>query len=141
MSKFSEYWKGANYGVEKSKLTKAEIDDIREAIGGLQKRGYPSSKIITALQKFNPKLKERWKAERVYWTESKRIDTDVVAEAGDDLGISEYKVILSPNACKTCRQKTDGGRKVFKQADIEKAGYGHQPPFHPNCYCILIPKG
>lgn len=140
---FKDFWK-INNGYEpfaKAKLTKAELADVQATIAKLQARGLPSSKIITALQKMNAKLSERWKAERAYWTETKRDDTEVVAEAGEALDIEEYKVILSPNACKTCREKTMNGAKVFKTTDLNKSGYGHVPPFHPNCYCITVPKG
>lgn len=142
MMTFAEMWK-ANAGVDsfaKARLTKAELVEVQRTIARLQKKGLPSSKIITALQKKNAKLSERWKAERAFWTETKRDDTEVVADLGEEVGFSDYKVILSPNACKTCREKTDGGRKIFKTADLHKSGYGHVPPFHPNCYCILIPK-
>jgi hypothetical protein len=142
MNTFKEFWK-ANNDLEifekKASLTKSEIIEIQDKISQLQKKGYPSSKIITALQKFNSKLVDRWKAERAYWTEVKSIDSQIVGDAGDDLGISKYKVILSPNACEICRNKSEDGRKIFKSTDIEKSGYGHVPPFHPNCYCILIP--
>jgi len=140
--RFTDYWKMNMHGVmpfEKERLTKAELIAVQDTISKLQSKGYTSTKIITALQKMNAKLSERWKAERAYWTESKREDTTLVADAGDDLGIDKYKVILSPNACKICREKTANGGKIFKTSDIEKAGYGHIPPFHPSCYCILIP--
>jgi len=137
---FKDFWKNAHAATfEKTALTKSEILEVQDRITKLQSKGLPSSKIITALQKLNPKLSERWKAERAYWTEVKKDDTDTVGEAGDDLGISKYKVILSPNACPTCVHKTSDGSKIFKNSDLEKSGYGHVPPFHPNCYCILIP--
>lgn len=144
MNLFKEFWKSEN-GKEifekKTSLTKSEIFEIQNKIAELQGRGYPSGKIITALQKFNSKLSERWKAERAYWTEVKVDDTGIVGETGDELGISKYKTILSPHPCPICVKKTENGGKVFKSSDLEKAGYGHVPPFHPNCYCVLIPFG
>lgn len=139
---FREYWKKQNLGLEfeKARLNKTELQSVHNRIANLQKKGWPSSKIISAIQKMNSKLSERWKAERVYWTEVKRDDTTIVGDAGDDLGIDKYTVILSPNACKTCIKKSDNGRKIFKTSDITKGGYGHVPPFHPNCYCILVPR-
>lgn len=122
------------------RLSKTELIEIQRTIAKLQEKGYPSSKIITALQKANAKLSERWKAERAYFTEVKREDTQKVGEAGGYLDITKYRVILSPNACETCRGKSNNGTKIFKTADLEKAGYGHIPPFHPNCFCILIPS-
>jgi len=120
-------------------LTKAEIVAVQNKIAELQSKGFPSSRIIASLQKFNGKLSEKWKAERAYWTEVKVDDTQTVAGLGDDIGISKYRVVLSPNACKICREKSQEGSKIFKNSDLEKSGYGHVPPFHPNCYCILIP--
>lgn len=142
MMNFPDFWKNLNGVVsfEKARLTKSELVEVQNTIARLQKKGLPASKIIDALQKKNSKLSERWKAERAFWTETKRDDTGVVSDIGEEVGFSEYKVILSPNACKTCREKTSGGRKIFKTADLHKSGYGHVPPFHPNCYCILIPK-
>jgi SPP1 gp7 family putative phage head morphogenesis protein len=142
MSIFTDYWKARMHGQEmfaKSSLTKSELRQVQDTIAQLQKKGLPSSEIITALQKQSKNLRMRWKAERVYWTEVKSFDTKKIGEAGEELDIVNYKVILSPHACKTCRMKSEGGRKIFKSTDIEKAGYGHVPPFHPNCYCLLIP--
>lgn len=142
MNLFKQFWK-ANNDVEyfaKAKLTKAELAAVQKKIAELQEKGLPSEKIISALQKMNEKLSERWKAERAFWTETKRDDTEVVGEASEELGIDKYTVILSPDACEECRHKTENGKKIFKTSDLEKSGYGHVPPFHPNCYCILIPK-
>lgn len=121
------------------RLNKMEIQEVNEAIVRMQKRGLPSSRIITALQKQQPKLADRYKAERAYWTAVKHDDTQKVGMAGEELDFDKYKVILSPNACTVCIDKTKDGTKIFKNADIEKSGYGHVPPFHPNCYCIMIP--
>lgn len=120
-------------------LSKSELSTISNIIIKLQAKGFPSSEIITHLQKSSPKLAERWKAERAYWTEVKRDDTEKVGEAGDYLGIERYKTILSPNPCPICIKKTANGTKIFKSSEVAKSGYGYVPPFHPNCYCILIP--
>ncbi len=135
MNLFKQFWKGQ----AGEALTKSELSEIQEYIKNLQKTNLPSSKIIAALQKFNGKLSERYKAERIYWTEVKAQDTKVVAQAGEDIGISKYKIILSPNACKGCREKSDNGRRIFTQKEIEKSGYGSFVPWHPNCFCIVIP--
>ncbi len=123
----------------KSALTKAELIGIQNTIAELQKKGLPSSKIIEALQKQNKKIAEKWRAERAFWTEVKSFDTKKIGEAGEELDITKYKIILSPNACKTCRMKSDNGRKIFTQKDIAKTGYGQFIPWHPNCYCLAIP--
>jgi hypothetical protein len=139
MSLFSKHWKILNTIEKAEKLSKSEIEFCRDIIKDSQKKGLTSSKTIALLQKTVPKLAEKWRAERVYWTEVKKDDTDMVANAGDDLGIDKYRVILSPHACPLCIRKTDNGEKIFKSNEAEKSGYGHVPPFHPNCYCLWIP--
>ena len=68
------------------------------------------------------------------------MDTKVVAEAAEELGVTKYRVVLSPSACPECEKKTAGGSKKFSNDDMKKSGYGHVPPFHPNCYCVLLPE-
>ena len=144
INEFREYYKslflteGEFY--KSSALTDKEIIEIRKYIKALQDKGATSKIIIKHLQHFNPKIKELWKAERVYFTEIKRQDSKEIGEAGEELEIKSYKVVLSPSACATCIKKTGNGSKIFKNSDIQKAGYGHIPPFHPNCYCVLLPK-
>ena len=122
-----------------SALTEKEIVDVRRYIKALEGKKATSKIIISHLQKFNPKLKEMWKAERVYYTEIKRSDSKTIGELGNELEAKSYRVILSPSACIECEKKTNKGTKVFKSSDIQKAGYGFVPPFHPNCYCLLVP--
>jgi hypothetical protein len=137
MSLFKNFWKlNGNTDVA---LTEKEIVEVQNKIHDLQKQGYPSSVIIKNLQNYNAKLTEKWKAARAYWTEVKHQDTELVGDIGEDLGISKYKVILSPHACAICKSKTSGGRKIFSYKDIQKSGEGGSPPFHPNCYCIVFP--
>lgn len=140
---FKQWWKSTIHGespFEKvERLSKSEIQAVQSVIVRLQEQGLPSSEIITRLQAITPKLSERWKAERAYWTEVKRDDTDKVGDAGDYLGIEQYKTILSPHPCPICVSKTNNGARIFKSSEVSKSGYGHVPPFHPNCYCILIP--
>jgi protein-disulfide isomerase-like protein with CxxC motif len=139
---FKQFWKANSGGelFEKSAaLSKSEIMEVQKKIAELQGKGLPSSKIINALQKFNSKLMEKYRAEAAYWTGVKANDTQTVAQIGDDLGISKYKVILSPSACELCREKTNNGTKIFDQKDISKTGYGKFVPWHVNCYCILVP--
>ena len=141
---FREYYKSLFQDevefYKSSSLSEKEIVEIRRYIKELEKKGANSKIIITHLQNFNKKLSEKWKAERVYYTEIKRQDTKVVAEAGKELEIKSYRVILSPNACEQCNKATNHGSKVFNNSDTQKSGYGHVPPFHPNCYCVLLPK-
>ena len=141
---FKNYYKSLfeedNEFYKSSALTDKEIVDCRKYIAELQKKDAPAKVIIEHLQHFNPKLMEKWRAERVYYTETKKQDSNVVGEAGQELEIKSYRVILSPHACDVCHQKSMNGTKVFKNSDITKGGYGHVPPFHPNCYCVLLPK-
>ena len=139
MDAFKTAWLESQNFEKGEALTKSELAEAKAMIQGYQKRGLISSKIISKLQERIPKLSEEYKASRAYWTIVKEIDTEVVAEASDNLGIDTYKVILSPHPCQICIDKTQNGGKIFKHNEVEKAGYGHAPPFHPNCYCILIP--
>lgn len=121
------------------KMSESELTEARGMIALYNKRKKTAKQIIKALSKRFGKLADEVDAARVYWTETKKADTEAVHEISSELGFTKYKVILSPSACEVCRKKTDGGRKVFKSSEITKSGYGHAPPFHPNCYCILVP--
>lgn len=121
-------------------LTDKELVDIRAYIKALQSKGSMAKNTITHLQHFNKKLSELWKAERVYYTEIKRKDTKEIGVAGEELGIDKYRVILSPHACDTCEKQSNYGKKKYDNTDIQKTGYGHIPPYHPNCYCCLLPE-
>ncbi len=142
---FSTYWKllkktEDEYLVKSSdKLTKRELMDMQNLISEMRKKGKNANAIIKYLQNHNSKLSERYKAERAFFTEVKRNDTKEVYLASEYLDIDEFRVLLSPNACEHCRKKTENGRKTFKSSEVKK-GEGHVPPFHPNCYCVLIPK-
>lgn len=123
-----------------SALLEKEIKDIRIYIKALQDKGATSKIIIKHLQAFNPKIKELWKAERVYFTEQKLLDSKIIKDAGENLGIEKYRVVLSPSACEICRKKTNNGFKKFTNSDLSKNEYGFYPPFHSNCYCVLLPE-
>lgn len=142
--KFTDFWK-FNQTTEdeilmksSDKLNKSELLEIQQSIHKLQKRGYNANKIIKYLQNHNTKLAEKYKAERVFWTELKSMDTNLVIDAGKELDVHKYRVILSPHACPLCVKKTDDGKKTFTSRDFNKSGFGHYPPFHANCYCILV---
>lgn len=126
--------------VEKAKkLSEKELTDARGLIAYYNKRRYTATQTIKALQRKFGKLADKPDAARVYWTETKRDDTNAVHELGKEIGFTKFKVILSPSACHVCRKKTQDGDKIFKSAELQKSGYGHAPPFHPNCFCILVP--
>ncbi len=141
--KFNEFWKLQNTTDEeyliKAKLTKSELVQIQDLIHKMQMKGLPSSKIIAALQKSNGKLIDKYVAERAYYTEVKSMETKTVARASEDLGFDTFKVMLSPHACPLCMKKSQNGNKIFKSNEVRK-GNGEVPPFHPNCYCLLLPN-
>lgn len=119
------------------KMSSEKISQARSLIALYNKKHKTASQTIKALmQKFG---EDQSSAARVYWTETKRNDTKAVQEIGKEIGFDKFKVILSPSACAVCRKKTEDGDKVFKARELNKSGYGHAPPFHPNCYCILVP--
>lgn len=123
--------------VEKKKTNEDDLTEARALIALYNKRHKTATQTIKAIA--DQLGKDEVDAARIYWTETKRADTKATRELGGDLGFTKYKVILSPSACKVCRKKTDEGQRVFKTSEIKKTGYGHAPPFHPNCYCILVP--
>jgi SPP1 gp7 family putative phage head morphogenesis protein len=141
--KFKEYWKLAQateeeYLIKSSdKLSMAELLDIQKTISRLQKKGYSANRMIKYIQDHNAKLSERYKAERVYYTEIKGMETQEVIDAGEFLEIPEYRVLLSPNACEHCVKAFKG--KTFKQKELQKGGVPIIP-LHPNCYCALVPR-
>lgn len=121
------------------KMSDEEVTEARGLIAYYNKHRYTATQTIKALQRKFPTLKYQPDAARVYWTETKRDDTKATLVLGKDIGFDKYKVILSPSACKVCKQKTDQGNKIFKASELEKSGHGHAPPFHPSCYCIVVP--
>lgn len=142
---FKSYWGLVNKTEEEilikssDKLSKRELIEVQHTISRMQAQGKNASSIIKYLQDHNAKLGEKYKAERAFWTEVKRLDSAEVGDAASDIDIDTFRVLLSPNACEYCRKKTHNGSKVFKSEDFKK-GEGHVPPFHPNCYCVIIPR-
>jgi hypothetical protein len=128
----SFFWKSTS-----AALTEDELVAIQNYIYKLQDKGLPSGKIIAKLQEYNSKLTEKYRAERVFWTEVKRRESAQVAEAGDNLELEKYRVILSPHACDKCRAISKNGTRIWDSNEIADAK--DIPPFHPNCYCALIP--
>lgn len=137
---FSNYWRAINGETfKKADLSVTELKKVQETIARLQKKGLPAYKIINSLQRSVKELSVPYKAKRAFWTELKRMDTEKVLDAGDELDIDKYRVILSPNACKICREKTESGKKIFTSAEVNKSGDGQFVPWHPNCFCIAVP--
>lgn len=136
---FKDFWKiQGGYVIEKAALTASELKSVQKTIAELQAKRLPSSKIIAHLQTINKKLAEQWKAERAYWTEVKRSESDSIKSAGDDLDVEKYRIILSPNPCPICKAFADGGRRRFTMRQLVYKGR-EAPPVHPNCFCILLP--
>lgn len=142
---FKKYWKLNNklqndYFIKSSNkaLTEKELKEIQQFIFELQQKGLPSSKIIAKLQEYNAKLTEKYRAERVFWTEVKRRESNQIAEAGENLELDEYRIILSPHACDKCKKISKNGNRIYTSKEIADAE--EIPPYHPNCYCILVPK-
>lgn len=150
MTNFDLFWKAQNepealmqkhIGKSSSKLTRKELKELQDIVDRMQGDKKSSSQIIKYLQKWNSKLAEKYQAERALSTESKRLDTSNTINAAKYLDTDKFKCLLSPNACPICRKKTEDGNKVFTTKELQKDGFGHKPPFHPNCYCILLPQG
>ena len=121
------------------KLSDDEISEARGLIAYYNKHHFTATQTINALRRKFRKLADQPDAARVYWTETKRDDTKATLDVSREIGFDTFKVILSPSACHICREKTQNGAKVFKASELEKSGWGHKPPFHPSCYCILVP--
>ena len=141
MASFKDYWKAqAQETVEKADaLTVTELAEVNEVIDTMQDKGKIAKDIIAALQQQFPKLQERYRAEMAYYTEVKRKDTEDVVATADDLGVTKYRIVLSPHCCDKCRLISKDGKRIFTDEDVKKGGYNDVPPFHPNCYCILLP--
>lgn len=140
---FTDFWKQHQYELPKfekaRKLSQDELTKARALIKSYQSKGVIASKAIKRLAKDMGIPDDH--ASMVYYTEVKRNDVVATRQLGKKIGFEKYKVILSPNACKVCKQKTNEGRKVFTQAEVQKGGYGNMVPWHPNCFCIVLPIG
>jgi hypothetical protein len=121
------------------KLSQEEIREVQKYIEKLQSQGQKATDIIKKLQNYNDKLSEYYKAKRAFETENKNAQSKEIINSASNLDINKFKVMLNPNACKTCRQKTENGRKIFTEKEITKSGFGMRPPFHPNCTCLILP--
>lgn len=139
--KFSDFWKSKPFElprVEKGdKLSRDELTRARAIIREKSEAGWPAYRIKTYIQR---ELGiDEYRASRVFDTERKRDDVKAIRQLGTEVGFDKYRVILSPNACRKCRQKTADGARIFSKAEARKTGYGQFVPFHPNCYCIVVP--
>jgi len=140
--KFNSVYKGILYGEQNemfwkssSALTEKELREVQNFIFELQQKGLPSAKIIAKIQEYNSKLTEKYRAERVFWTEVKRRESKQVVDVGEELEIEKFRVILSPHACNKCIKMFKGKTLTSKQIADGK----DVPPAHPNCYCAILP--
>jgi SPP1 gp7 family putative phage head morphogenesis protein len=113
----------------KARLSNRELKTIRGKIENLEDKGFRPKKIVNVVEGQSKKLNEKWKAERVYRTETKKIETEKILEASDKFKIKHFRVFVDKNACDNCKKLAG---KVFTAKDIEKAG---TVPHHPNCRC------
>jgi len=132
LNKFAKFWR-EEIRFEK-KLSMRELSAVRADISRLNELGKLSSQIIVYLQRKYPKLSEAWKAERAYWTETKRMQTTEVKDDAEELEIDKFRVLPNINACPICIKLSGNGKKIFSKKSLDK-----EPPYHPNCYCILLP--
>ena len=142
MKFFRLFWANV-YGnrIEKRALTQKELAAARELIVECENKKMLSSQIVRKLQESFPELSEKYRAETVYWTESKRKETNIIAHSSEELDDKvTYKVVPSPAACDVCRKKSGNGNFVFKKDEVFGEKASMVLPFHPNCYCILIPN-
>jgi len=116
----------------KARLSQRELKTIRRKIENLEDKDISPKKIVNVVEGQSKKLDEKWKAERVYRTETKKIETEKILEASDKFKIKHFKIFAEKDACKNCKA-LEG--KVFSQKDIEKAGL---VPHHPNCSCKIL---
>ncbi len=140
MEEFKQFWKKltSNEFRKADKLTGDQLDSVRQDIKKWQDEKYKSSEIIGKLMRKYSDLKEKWKAERVYYTEVKRFESKEIKIDSQDVGYNKFRIIPSPNACPLCIAVSKDGNKIFKGKDLIYKGRGI-PPIHPNCYCQLVP--
>ena len=123
MNAFQEFWK--------SKLTGRELKNIRASIEEKEEEGVRPKKIISSLRS-RKKLKEDWKAERVYRTESNRIHSEQVKAGAKKYNKHHFKVLVEKGACELCRSYQN---KIFTDKDLVKSTI---VPIHPSCRCTLL---
>jgi len=87
-----------------------------------------------AMDKFSLPLEE-FEVKRIASTETAWAANQGSLEAGRELGIDKFEVLLDPDACEIC-QGAYGDGEVMSEKDL--AGVG-EPPLHPNCQCVIEP--
>jgi hypothetical protein len=120
---FEEFWK---------KLSSAEIRNIRENIKEWQDEGKSKKQMISSLSRGRKRLKEDWKAERVYRTEEKKMEVKQVKDAGKKFNQHHFKVFVERNACPLCQELEN---KIFTDDYLR---HRQIVPRHPQCRCSLL---
>jgi SPP1 gp7 family putative phage head morphogenesis protein len=123
MSDFKEFWKH---------LSGAELRNIRAQIAEDMDDGVKPKKTIASLSRGRKKLKEDWKAERVYRTEAKKIEVKSIKASAKKFGANHFKVFVEPKACDKCVALNN---KVFTTDYLK---HRQIVPAHPQCRCQLL---
>jgi hypothetical protein len=135
------------------KLKERGTNMIKTVVGTKQKKlvnyiqeqadkGLPMDEISDeALDKFSLPLEE-FEVQRIAATETSWAANQGSLEAGRELGINKYEVLLDVDACEECQDAyakangEDGQGDVFTEDELNDVG---EPPHHPNCRCIIEP--
>lgn len=146
-----------NKAIERSglydKLKERGTNMIKTVVGNKQTKlvsyiqdqadqGLPMNEIADdAMEKFALPL-EDYEVQRIAATETSWAANQGSLEAGRELGIDQYEILLDPEACPECEDAyaKDGGAEgqgdVFTEKELEDVG---EPPHHPNCRCEVEP--
>jgi arsenate reductase-like glutaredoxin family protein len=127
-----------DYHKSEDKLSRDQLYRVRRKLSKLDGQKKTYSQKVDTLARTVPKLKEKWRSERVVRSEDKRSESLEVKNDAQELGFSRFKIMVSNRACKTCMSFTSNGSKIFDTKGLKKGGRD-VPPIHSNCNCILIP--
>ena len=98
-------------------------------------QGKPMKEVSqNALEKFSLPL-EKYEVDRIAKTETAWAANQGSMEAGKELGIDKFEVLLDPDACDIC-QDAYGTEEVMDEDELDSEGV---PPLHPNCQCVVEP--
>jgi len=135
MSIFKNVWQKLN---KSDALNQKELDRIRDKMDLWDDKNVPYSVKVDRVKRLSPKLKEQYRAEQVIRTEDKRLETEKIKEDAEELDIDRFTILTQPTECDVCQARSQNGTKIYTQSELDKLGGG--PPWHPNCYCLLVPE-
>ena len=99
-------------------------------------QGKPMPEISdAAMEKFALPLDE-YEVQRIAKTETAWAANQGALNAGEELGIEKYEILLDPDACNDCQDAYVNDGNVFSKDDLADIG---EPPLHPNCQCSIEP--